>query len=321
MTKTLVDKLIESAEKTKSIVCFGIDPVLENMPPELKPGYRPAPRFVYFLKRIFEKINSRNIKVGAFKPNEGFYLKHDWQIQYIDKMNEKTTITETLPFDGSNALKDVLRIIDWEYSPKVPIILDIKRGDIGKSSKNYAEHAKEMYAPDAVTVNPYMGTDSIEPFLQQGAAYILCRTSNPGAKDLQDLLITRIMDDQIGEKYLPVYMIVAELIAGKWHDISPGNIGAVVGATSPNELEQIAQFFKSTGKQIPILIPGVGGQGGSAKEVAKKLRNIGYDLRLVRINSSSGITEAWKKENYKPEEFAKASVDAIQKLNEEIGQI
>lgn len=306
MAQTLVDKLVESAETTKSIVCFGMDPVVEQLPKNpseiLKWG---AADFSAFFIRIFSQMHSKNVRVGAFKPNEGFYIKHD----------------DERGFDGSESLQMVTAIIKEQFQ-QTPIILDIKRGDIGKSSKNYAEHARKMYAPDAVTVNPYMGTDSIEPFLQQGAAYILCRTSNPGAKDLQDLTIYTFHPDKAndydpGEEYVPLYMKVAELIAGKWHDSSPGNIGAVVGATSLNELEQIAHFFKNSGKQIPLLIPGVGGQGGSAKDVVERLRSTGYDLRLVRINSSSGITEAWKKTNT-PENYANASVDAIQKLNEEI---
>lgn len=297
MTKTLVEKLVESAEQTKSIVCFGMDPALENMPDVFK-KMGVFPGFSKFFVDIFVEMKQKKISSGAFKPNEGFYIKNDARHAEL----------------GSASLRDILNFIRLDF-PNTPIILDIKRGDINKSSKNYADHALNLYSPDAVTVNPYMGTDSVEPFLKTGAAYILCRTSNPGAKDLQDLLT--ITEDKIGELYLPLYLRTAELIAGKWHDISPGNIGAVVGATSVKELHTIAYFFKNSGKQIPLLIPGVGGQGGSAHEVVDCLRSVKYDLRLVRINSSSGITEAWKK-GYAPEQFAHASADAIEKLNNEI---
>jgi len=290
---TLVDKLITSAEKTKSILCFGLDPVLEKMPPYFK-----HPRDITtFFNTIFHEMYHQNVQVGAFKPNEGYYLKHD------------QTINGTTIYDGSEILTAIIKSI--KQFKDTPIILDIKRGDTTTSSTNYAEHSKKKYSPDAVTVNPYMGTDSITPFLPHGA-YILCRTSNLGAKDLQDLHFTD------GDRIIPLYMKVAQLIAG-WHDISPGNVGAVIGANNPAELELIAKYFKNTGKKIPLLIPGIGQQQGKTKEVTEKLKTIEYDLRIVRVNVSSGISESWNTD--KPEDYTKTIIKKIMQLNEEIGDI
>jgi orotidine-5'-phosphate decarboxylase len=115
----------------------------------------------------------------------------------------------------------------------------------------------------------------------------------------------------------PIYLHVADKII-RWHDLNPGNVGAVVGATAIPELEHIAQKFVMSGKQIPLLIPGVGKQGGSAKEVMAALRKVGYNLDIVRINSSSELNFAWEKED-KKEDYAGAAARALKRLNEEIG--
>lgn len=308
--ETLVEKLKKSAQ---SLVCFGMDPTSEGLPWAYLGNYLrimykdedPSEVLVteghlteFFFTQIWLKLQ-RQAFVGAVKLNEGFFLQFD---------NKDS-------FPGTTALNGILGTTE---PTQAPIILDIKRGDIGKSSENYAKHAFAPYGKytrksiDAVTIHPYMGTDSVEPFLRMGAAYVLCRTSNKGSEDIQDVKL---------ENGRSLYMHIASLIAGKWYDISPGNIGAVVGATGLDELEHIASFFKKSGREIPLLIPGVGKQGGSAKEVVERLRKVDYDLRIVRINSSSGITEAWKKQGYTPADYAKAAVDEIQRLNEEIGKI
>ena len=202
-----------------------------------------------------------------------------------------------------------------------PPALDAKRGDIGKTATAYARSVFELWRADATTVAPYMGSDSIAPFTAYCApenggkgVYVLCRTSNTSANEVQDLPVK----DPMPNVSDPLFLAVAEYISVKWY--APG-IGAVVGATELSELERIARFFKKADdREIPLLIPGVGAQGGSAKEVADVLRGVGYDLRICRINSSSGIAEAWKKEE-KPDDYAGAAVRAIQKLNEEIGPL
>jgi orotidine-5'-phosphate decarboxylase len=154
-----------------------------------------------------------------------------------------------------------------------------------------------------------MGSDSVEPFIewcdQEKGVYILCRTSNKGAVDLQDLKVDGV----------PVYMKLAENII-RWH--KPG-VGAVVGATYLDELEEISRFFVESKKEIPLLIPGVGSQGGSAKEVVEVLRKTKNNILIHRINSSSGINYAYIEND--TSDYAKAAVDALENLNKEIGTL
>jgi orotidine-5'-phosphate decarboxylase len=163
------------------------------------------------------------------------------------------------------------------------VILDSKRGDIARSSLNYAQEAFDAWACDAVTVAPYMGSDSVKPFtdFEDKGVYILNRTSNPGGRDLQNLLLS----DQ-----RPLYLEVASQIAA--YNDRRGCVGAVVGATNLDELRSIAAFYQA--QRVPMLIPGVGSQGGSATEVMEILRTTGYPLVLARINSSSALTHPWK---------------------------
>ena len=183
---------------------------------------------------------------AAFKPNIGYY-------SCLDRPRDGD-------FSGSLALADVMDLLE-NYFPGVPVILDSKRGDIAKSSLNYANEAFDSWNADAVTVSPYMGTDSVMPFaFEDKGIYILDRTSNPGGADLQNQNVI----DSIDEKEIyPLYLSVAHRIAA-WAKEHQG-IGAVVGATNPAELEDIAVYFST--RNIPMLIPGVGSQGGSAGSV------------------------------------------------------
>jgi orotidine-5'-phosphate decarboxylase len=163
---------------------------------------------------------------------------------------------------------------------------------------------------DAVTISPYMGSDSVIPFLEYTAkgqgTYILNRTSNPGGKDFQDLVL------QDGSK---LYEAVGKKII-EWAQKYP-DTGAVVGATSQTELKNLVSMY--AGHDIPLLIPGVGSQGGSAKQVMTILKKAKYDLRLVRINSSSGIIHPWKKVKRIPEEWAGVCADELESLIAECG--
>ena len=138
----------------------------------------------------------------------------------------------------------------------MPVILDAKRGDVGNTAERYAIEAFERYGADAVTVNPYLGGDSLEPFLRHAdrGVIVLCRTSNPGARDLQDL--------DVGGR--PLYQVVAELAATRWN--TRGNCLLVVGATYPRELAEVRALVGD----MPLLVPGVGAQGG---DVAQAVRN------------------------------------------------
>ncbi len=265
-----IDLLRESAEKAGCITCMGLDPQLELMP-----GSDPArDKINSFYEKLFRRMRLEGVVPAAFKPNIGFYASLD------NPRGED--------FSGSCALADVMDMLE-NFFPGIPVILDSKRGDIARSSKNYAVEAFDKWRADAVTVSPYMGTDSVMPFAYEDkGVYILNRTSNPGAAVLQNMLVV----DRVDEKDMyPLYLAVAHTIYGFANEHH--GIGAVVGATNMQELDYIADYFCD--KDIPMLIPGVGAQGGSAEEVMAALRKNNYDVRLARINSSSGLTSPWKK--------------------------
>lgn len=282
--------LEESARIKNSIVCMGLDFSYEHLPAIFKKSKESALGFRPFLDDLIIEMGKRNVYPAAVKPNQGFYAIH-----------------------GSDGLQVLDCIINDIYSWDIPIILDYKRGDIGPSSANYGKEGFDIFHADAVTISPYMGTDSVEPFLKyclnDKGVYILNRTSNPGAKDFQNL---ELKDGRF------LYEAVAEKII-EWSKIYPGT-GAVVGATSLEELSKLATMFAP--HNIPLLIPGVGKQGGSAKEVVAVLRAAGYPLYLARINSSSGLTHPWaSKKEEAPKNYAKVCINELQKMNEEIGPI
>ena len=288
--------LIESAKQTGSIACMGIDPVIEALPyPDLSPGRR----VLHFFEPIFAQMRQDKVFPGAFKPNIGYFHSLDAPLEGSN--------------EGSRALAQIMELLRLEF-PDIPVILDMKRGDIARSSRNYAEEAFLVWRADAVTVSPYMGSDSVGPFLglaeeQDGAVYVLNRTSNPGARELQNL---RTADG------IPFYVHVAQKIIS-WNQ-EYGTAGAVVGATSPQELQELAEMYAP--HSIPLLIPGVGGQGGSASGTIEILRSSGYPVELARINSSSGITHPWvKRKEPIPEDWPKAVVENLSTLNTELGYV
>ena len=277
-----LDHLRVRAKKAKSIVCMGMDPIIEKIPIKGEPCRIIEEFYIHILK----EMNIRNSHPAIIKPNIAYF--------------------EQYGIDGLNALKS---IISQYKSSGIPILLDAKRGDIGKTSTAYAKSVFEFWDSDAVTIAPYMGSDSVEPFIewcdQEKGVYILCRTSNKGAVDLQDLKVDGV----------PVYMKLAENII-RWH--KPG-VGAVVGATYLDELEEISRFFVESKKEIPLLIPGVGSQGGSAGEVVDVLKKTNNDILIHRINSSSGINYAYIEKN--TSDYATAAVDALETLNQDIGPL
>lgn len=287
-----IDKLKNSALEAGNIVCMGLDPVLSALPYANLPVRERIPS--YFAD-LFKRMRIEGAIPSAFKPNIGYYAA-------LDRPRDED-------FSGSLALVDTIELLDT-YFPGIPVILDSKRGDIARSSGNYAAEAFEAWQADAVTVSPYMGTDSVMPFAYEDkGVYVLNRTSNPGAADLQN----RSVIDRIEEREVhPLYRSVAHKIA-EWASSHPG-IGAVVGATSLAELEDIASYYSD--KAIPMLIPGVGSQGGSAPDVIAALKRCHYPLELARINSSSGLTHPWKK-GPAPDTFIEDSMAAIHKLLKE----
>ena len=286
---TYLDMLRTSAEETGSIVCMGLDPIPESIP--VRTGSIRAD-LNHFYQAIFRAMKKRSAFPGAFKPNIGYY-------QSLDRPREED-------FSGSLALADLLEMLE-NFFPGIPVILDSKRGDIARSSANYAAEAFTAWGADAVTVSPYMGDDSVNPFFKEGKGlYILDRTSNPGAADLQSQTLSGSSGD-------PLYMAVARLIV-KWSQRHPGT-GAVVGATSLEELGMVARYFAD--HQIPLLIPGVGSQGGSGGDTVRCLMAASYDLSLVRINSSSGITHPWGRGPI-PEDWVDVVVGRLEDLQVQV---
>ena len=219
-----LEKLLTASRQQNSLLCVGLDPEPGRFPAQLRG--RPAAKAVaHFCQAIIEATTAY---VCAYKPNMAFF--------------------EVLGPEGMYVFQEVLRSIPAHVS----IIVDAKRGDLGNTARNYAATVFDVYGCDAVTVNPYLGYDSVAPFLEyhEKGVILLCRTSNPGARDFQDLLVH-------GEKgqVKPLYEVVAQRVQS-WNKAS--NCGLVVGATYPKELRTI----RSLCPDMPILIPGVGAQGG-----------------------------------------------------------
>ncbi|GAB6195832.1 orotidine-5'-phosphate decarboxylase [Lysobacter xanthus] len=181
--------------------------------------------------------------------------------------------------------------------PDVPVILDSKRGDIGSTAQHYATEAFDRYGADAVTANPYLGRDALQPFLDRAdrGVIILCRTSNPGAGELQDLLVAG----------RPLYQHVAEKAAIEWN--ANGNVALVVGATWPEQLSEVRALVKD----VPLLVPGVGAQGGDAAAVVSHAKT--PDGTGLMISSSRAVLYASRGDDY-----AEAAAAAARQLRDAI---
>ncbi|MFH1307157.1 MAG: orotidine-5'-phosphate decarboxylase, partial [Candidatus Micrarchaeota archaeon] len=274
---SFLEKLKQGAEKNKSILCFGIDPVIENFPSSIKGSKKQ--KIIKFYSSIIDAAKPPSF--SALKPNYAFFAQYG--------------------FDGLQALK---KLID-KYKKKYPIILDAKRGDIGKTAAAYAKEGFEFWGADAITLSPLMGYDSIEPYfpyLDKGKGiYLLCRTSNAGAMDFLTL--------PLAHTNRPLYLsILSKCLA--WHK---NGMGVVAGATNISDLKQILEEIKYSNKNISILVPGVGSQGGSAKEVREVLNAYPSLLPFARINASSSIAYAYKNKN--TNDYIGAALDEIEELN------
>ena len=264
---TFVEKILSSVNRSGSIVSVGLDTDITKIPKFLLKEKDP----VYeFNKMIIDE--TYNI-AAAYKLNLGFY-----------------------ECSGSAGFESALKTV--EYIPdEVVKIGDGKRGDIGNSSKMYAKAIFEYLKFDAVTVSPYMGKDSVDPFSEYGdkGVFVLCITSNPGAGDFQKI---------IDKEGVPLYLRVLEKV-NQWN--TNGNLGVVAGATKPEELIEI----KKRANGMPILIPGVGKQGGDLQAVLKKAA----EEEILLINSSRGIIYA-SDDN----DFHTAAKEKLAALNSEIEQ-
>lgn len=204
---------------------------------------------------------------------------------------------------GEVALQRVIAHINASF-PKIPVILDAKRGDIGSTAEHYATEAFDRFGADAVTLNPYMGRDSAEPFLQRNdrGCVFLCHTSNPGSRDFQELAVA---DGKGGSE--PLYQRIARTIADEWN--ANGNCALVVGATYPEELKVIRRIVGD----MPLLIPGIGAQGGDVEATVGNGKTA--DGAGLMINSSRGILYASQGGDY-----AEAAAHAARSLRDEINR-
>jgi len=274
-----LDSLKISYSKFNSILCLGLDPVIEDIP--LTGDTQTI--IVAFYEEILNKILQKKVYPSAVKPNYAFYAQY-----------------------GLEGIEALCKIISLFKNEGFPVILDVKRGDIDKTAKAYAKEAFDFFRADAVTLSPYLGYDSIQPFIDdypEKGIYILTKTSNKSSKDIQDVII----DNE------PLYVHVSKKIIEWYH---PG-IGSVVGATYPEQLSILSNIFIRSGKEIPLLIPGIGAQGGSIEEVMQILKHYG-DIRIHRINSSSTINYAYKK--YKKLHYAEAAVKALKLMNDTVNK-
>jgi orotidine-5'-phosphate decarboxylase len=255
-------------KKNDSLVCVGLDPEIERFPAHI----RAAPSPIFQFNRSI--IDATADLVCAYKTQFAHYAA----------------------YEAEDQLERTIEYIHRAH-PGIPVILDAKRGDIGNTAERYAIEAFERYGADGVTVNPYLGGDSLEPFLRHAerGVLILCRTSNPGAVDLQDLMI----------EGRPLYQVVAELAARRWN--SRGNCLLVVGATYPRELAEVRALVG----EMPLLVPGVGAQGGDVEQVVANGRTRS-GTGLV-ISSSRAILYASA-----GEDFARAARAATASLREKI---
>lgn len=244
---TFLEKLDACASKNNSLLCVGLDPDMAKLPAHLKSGNSPC---LEFNKAI---IDATADLVCAYKPNSAFY--------------------EARGTDGIEELKQTCAYIKEKY-PEIPIILDFKRGDIGNTNNHYAAFAFDYLGVDAVTIQPYQGREAVQSYLdyKDKGVIVLCRTSNSGAAEFQDLEVN-------GRK---LFLQVADNVAREWN--ANKNCLLVVGATYPQEMAEIRQLV---GDDMVFLVPGLGAQGGDAEATIKA--GVNKAGKGLIINSSRDI--------------------------------
>ena len=222
---TFLDMLSRAERQNQSMLCVGLDPDPAKFPAHWRGD---ASKIYDFCAAIIDATADQCI---AFKPQIAYFAAHRAE-------------------DQLERLMAYLRA----QAPHVPVILDAKRGDIGSTAEQYAKEAFERYGADAVTLSPFMGRDSVQPYLRYSGkgAFLLCRTSNPGGDDFQNQALAALP----GQPRL--YEHIAQLAQTTWND--NGQLGLVVGATYPQELARV----RALAPTVPLLIPGVGAQGGDA---------------------------------------------------------
>lgn len=258
-----------------TLLCVGLDPDPAKFPAK----FAADPDALFAFCR--DIADATAMYACAFKPQIAYFAAHD---------------------GGEDALKRLIAHLHGAH-PGVPVVLDAKRGDIGSTADRYAAEAFDRFAADAVTLNPYMGHDSAQPFLSRAdrGCIFLCHTSNPGARDFQELEVT-------GEGAAePLYRRIARTIAGGWN--GHGNCALVVGATFPGELREIRAIVGD----MPLLIPGIGAQGGDVEAVVRN--GATADGTGLMVSSSRGILYASQGDDY-----AQAAAAAARALRDEINR-
>jgi len=245
-----------------NFVCVGLDTDYAQMPETAKRSKSPSDDVFHFNAEI---IDATADLVCAYKPNVAFY--------------------EASGNEGMKALRESIKYIKDSY-PDIPVILDAKRGDIGNTNMGYVQATfdKSELDADAITVHPYLGKEAMKPFLERAdkGVIVLVRTSNPGAGEFQDL--------PVGQKQEPLYQAIARNVAQSWN--TNGNCGVVVGATYPDELAEVRTIIGD----MPILIPGIGAQGGDIEATVRAGKN--SNARGIILSSSRGIIYASKNADY-----------------------
>ena len=256
-----LDQLAQAQRQNHSMLCVGLDPEPSRFPHAWRGD---ASRIFDFCARIVEATADLAI---SFKPQIAYFAAHRAEDQLERLMAHMRAV-----------------------APHVPVILDAKRGDIGSTAEQYAREAFERYQADAVTLSPFMGWDSVEPYLryENKGAFLLCRTSNPGGDDLQNQRLASVQGQPL------LYEHVARLAQGPWN--RNGQLGLVVGATYPREIERVREIAPT----LPLLIPGVGAQGGdAAATVAAGLRHSGGQVTgAIVVNSSRAILYASAEDDF-----------------------
>jgi orotidine-5'-phosphate decarboxylase len=267
VSTSFLAKLDAAVEENRSLVCVGLDP---------DPALMPIQDPIEFCKKIIEATSDL---VCAYKPNLAFFEamgEHGWHV-----------LTETLA----------------AIPPEIPVIGDAKRGDIGNTSAGYAHAIFDLLKCDAATVNPYGGTDAVEPFLEykDKGVIVWCRSSNPSAREFQDLTVSENGTQR------PFWQMVA-LKAKEW-DAKYGNVALVMGATYPEQLKQARELCPD----MPILVPGIGSQEGALEDAVKA--GINSKRRGIIVNASRSILYASRDNDY-----AMAARSAAAQLREHINR-
>ena len=252
---TFLEQLQQAERSNQSMLCVGLDPEPSKFPAHIKGD---ASKIYDFCAAI---VDATADLVISFKPQIAYFAAHRAEDQ-LEKLMQHMRAT----------------------APHVPVILDAKRGDIGSTAAQYAIEAFERYGADAVTLSPFMGFDSVQPYLAYHGkgAFLLCRTSNPGGDDFQAQRLSSVAGEPL------LYEHIAKLAQGEWN--TNGQLGLVVGATYPAEIERV----RKVAPHVPLLIPGVGAQGGDAVATVKagwKQQN-GQTTAPIIVNSSRAVLYA-----------------------------